>query len=581
MRLLQILLFPFLPQIPSSSFITNLSITINDKTFWGVINRISVAQGIYQNATQQGKSAILLSQIGADTYRLDFNIARLSTVIVSVYYFQRLVRSSGLYDVDINYPDLLLLPLSWNSSISIESPNRQITKIVAPAEYSQVNISSNKYYLEQTGNANNYPGLNKDVISYMLSGSNYGSNIYTYSNGTDEYFFTTLTPVLEQANQQIGKDFVFVLDVSGSMGGTKITQAKSAILEILNNLYIDDRVGIVKFSDSATAAKSVLVNKSDTNGIDTLKGWVSALNAGGGTNILDGLKTGANLFDSSSRPKILVVLTDGNPTSGVTNTVDIESQFTNYNKEIDASLYALGFGSDVDFNFLQRIARENNGDGLQIPVSDNSLESLSSFYSMISTPLIVNMSVSINSGVVGQLYPYFLPNIYAGSELFLVGKRSGNISIEITGQTADQTGHWQIIDTNPSSTNKADSWVADLWAITTIKDLLTQISYTTDNKTPLIEKVVAIALDFGLVTPYTGITVVVPDYDTLLNEISTTTVEGYLPGMAPQTTYATITLGRTVVNSTATKASPGFEIVVGLLALSSGIVLRKRKNMKH
>jgi Ca-activated chloride channel family protein len=567
-------------KIPSKALITNLSMTVNYLTFWGVINRVEEASNIYENATAEGKSAILLTNIGPSFYKLEYSVARLSDVSVSIFYVERLIRKTNEYNLEINHPNIYSLSVQkWSTSIDILSPNRQISKVNSPAEYIRNNISLNHFSLMESF-SNNYLEGKLESISYSLSGNGLGTNTNTFASGPDEYFFTTFSPVLEDVGEQVGKDFVFLLDTSGSMADGKLTQAKSALISILDTLFIDDRVGIVKFSTSATLAKPDLVNKSSSSDIQTLKGWVSALYESGTTNILEALKKGLSFFDNSSRPKILVLLTDGYPTEGITDLEQIESQFSQANIELGVSLYALGFGTDLDFNFLQRISRNNNGEGVQIPVNDNSLEALNDFYSIISTPLIVNLNVNINSGVDGPLYPYFQPNIYQGSELFLVGKRSGIIDITITGETSSSTGNWQIYYNQNSSTNEDDQWVADLWAITVIDDLLTQIKYTTGNKTDLINQVTEIALEFGLVTPYTAITVVVPDLDQLINQNSQpTTVEGNLPDSF-STVYATTMQGSYTATETASAATPGFElviIIVSILVLNS-IRIKKKKN---
>lgn len=565
--------------IPDGAYITNLSMTVNGHSFWGDINRIVIAQQIFENATQQGKSALLLTQIGQNEYNLSFAIAKLSKVMVSVYYFQRLIRVGDQYTLNINYPKLLIFtPRQWSTKIHLQSPLRSITNVYAPSIYDKNPISSNLFDISSSGDPSTFPNGIKHSITYSLDGKNLGSNIYTYSNGTDEYFYSSFTPVLENVGSQIPKDFVFVLDVSGSMDGTKLDQAKAAILDILDNLYIDDRVGIVKFSTDVSSAKSYLVNKDSSTEITSLKGWVSNLASESSTDILTGLKKGVDLFDTSSRPKILVLLTDGNPTAGVTSVSEIETQFFNYNTEKGVSLYALGFGSDVDFTFLQRMARNNNGEGVQIPVNDNSLEALQNFYNVISTPLITDLKVTVNSGVQGTIYPYFLPNIYAGSELFLVGKRSGTIDIDLTGQTATKSGSWKILYTQNSSTDKSDSWVANLWAVTVINDLLTQIKYTTGNKTPLIEQVVEIALNFGIVTPYTAITVVVPDLDTLVDgKLSNATSTSQ--GTYYTTAYASFNQPN---RSYGSAESPGFELFVTFISLATCIaVFKKKKSIKE
>jgi Ca-activated chloride channel family protein len=352
-------------------------------------------------------------------------------------------------------------------------------------------------------------------LSYDLTGSSLGSNILTYDNGTREFFIATFSPSLSEIGTDgLPKDFVFLIDVSGSMSGYKIDQAKTALAFIIEQLHIDDRFAIVSFSDQISSASQSLIDRSNSETVDYVKGWVAVLSAGGSTDIHGALIAGLEYYKESERPSILVLLTDGKPTSGITNPLTIEEKFRGANIA-GVSLFTLGFGSDVNFQFLGRIARQNSGDAFKIEVDVDAAEQITDFYESVSTPIIKDIKLTINSGVENNLiYPYFIPNLFDGSEIFLVGERvSGEtIDLTITGESSAGELNYQIILSTPSSNEIKDSWVELIWAIAKIDDLINRIEYG-DSSNETKELVLSMALFYGIVTPYTAIFIDTLDID--------------------------------------------------------------------
>ena len=120
---------------------------------------------------------------------------------------------------------------------------------------------------------------------------------------------------------------------------------------------------------------------------------------------------------------MLIVLTDGEPTYGVTDTVEIEKNVKEANKD-DFSLFALGFGEDADYNFLTRLAAQNKGVFRIIPVSADASVLLENFYDEVATPLLFDINFFYSDGMVKpkSLSERYFPTYYNGSELVIVGQ---------------------------------------------------------------------------------------------------------------------------------------------------------------
>ena len=212
------------------------------------------------------------------------------------------------------------------------------------------------------------PTQNFEVI-YTQSTAKFGVNLASYRSKDDEdgFFVLVAAPQLEvKKDEVVQKDYVFVLDVSGSMREEKARQAKDALNKILDALNSGDRFNVVIFSTAVTSYADKLVSLDDR---PKAHQWVNDFLVEGSTNINDALLTAISTADMSdqgkTRPHIIVFLTDGQPTSGTT---DITAIIQNAKQAMHAqtSLYTIGVGADVNHNLLDVLAQDNRGTPLFI-----------------------------------------------------------------------------------------------------------------------------------------------------------------------------------------------------------------------
>jgi Ca-activated chloride channel family protein len=495
----------FFIELPQGAYVDNISLVQNKTTYWGRVMKIQEAQEAFFNATESNRSATLLTQTGKYKFKVEYSVEANGEIQISLFYFKRLIRFKGHYDLSIDLDSIITQnPQSLDASISILSPIRTIQNINAPAGSTIVYHSDHNASIRIPDSSL----VTEDIeLQYELFGSSFGNNILTYNNGSREFFVSTFSPSLEELGiEGLAKDFVFLIDVSGSMGGQKIEQAKSALLYIIDQLHLEDNFGIVSFSSQMTLPKQNLVSKSSTEDVNDMKTWVSSLSSGGSTDINGALLTGLDFFGISERPLLLVLLTDGKPTKGVTDPTQIEDNFAAANTA-KASLFTLGFGNDVNFGLLGRLARQNSGEAFKIEENIDATEQITNFYDSVSTPIFKDVELLINNGVLNnEVFPYFIPNLFDGSEIFLVGEREAgqNIDFVITGVTSVGELSYNFELNIPSSNNIKDSWIELMWAIAKIDDLLRSIEYGEGN-TELIDLVITMALEYGIVTPYTAI----------------------------------------------------------------------------
>ena len=237
-------------------------------------------------------------------------------------------------------------------------------------------------------------------------------------------------------------DIVFVIDVSGSMQGQKIIQAKESLVEVINQLRSADRFSIVTFESDVSTWMDRLVSASEyrQNGIQ----FAQRLTAGGGTNFAGGMQEGISILRSHGDAdyiQLLVMLTDGEPTAGITNVNQILALASESLVGTQISLNTLGFGQSLNFDLLVRLALANRGIAQRIYEGADAAQQLEGFYEAISSPILRSITVSYPPNTLDIVSSLEFPLLFNGSEIVVAGKfedsicRSGSepISVMVRG----------------------------------------------------------------------------------------------------------------------------------------------------
>ena len=313
-------------------------------------------------------------------------------------------------------------------------------------------------------------------------------------------------------------DLVFVIDVSGSMGGTKIEQTRQAMETIINQLRSTDRFTMLTFSNRVTYWRETLVSVSEYRqlGVQFARG----LRAGGGTNFNSGLLDGASVLKTHGRSDhvpLLVILTDGQPTVGVTSENAIVENAANVLSGIAISLNCLGFGFDLNFNLLERLAFQNNGIVRRIYEGEDAPQQLEGFFGEISSPILRNIQVEFDSQFVKSISDTEFTILFGGGEIVVAGQLLCDeskpvIGVEVIGAGFDGLVTYETqVSTNPS--NSINGYLVSterLGAYLLIQQLLQSRFTITD---PAVisateEQALQLALKYNFVTELTSLIVV-------------------------------------------------------------------------
>jgi Ca-activated chloride channel family protein len=244
----------------------------------------------------------------------------------------------------------------------------------------------------------------------------------------------------------------------------------------------------------------------DISEIDQAVNWVDRQSAVGSTDINRALLEAAAIVDPE-RPTYLIFLTDGLPTEGVVENTQILNNFA-ASAPKSLRLFAFGVGYDVDTFLLDSLAQEHHGASTYVIPGESLDEVLSSFYAKVSTPVLMGLQLDFGDLAAYDLYPNPLPDLFAGSQIVVVGRYRGGgfTDITLTGSLDDNTQTFnfpgqQFTDEPQDSENL--SFIPRLWATRKIGYLLNQIRLNGPDQ-ELIDQIVRLSIRFGIVTPYTS-----------------------------------------------------------------------------
>jgi Ca-activated chloride channel family protein len=497
--------------LPVGAAVSNLTLWIDGEPVDGQVLEASQARQVYEDIVRSMRDPALLEYVdrGAVQARI-FPIPPRGERRVELEYSQVLASENGLvrYVYPLSTEKFSVLPLEEVSvSVDVES-SMPIRAVYSPSHDVGISRESEYHIIAGYEEKNILPDT--DFALYYSLGETEAFHILSYRDpgdlaDPDGFFLTLIAPRLDIETQFIPKDIILVLDKSGSMDGEKFRQAQDALRYILNHLNPEDRFNIISFSTGIETYASSLRPADEVN--EALP-WVDRLSAEGSTDINRALLEAASLADIE-RSTYLIFLTDGLPTEGV-----VDSQQILDNLEESATdnlrLFSFGVGYDVDTFLLDSLARDHHGTSTYVLPGERLDEILSAFYEKVSTPVLTDLSLNFDELPVFDLYPDPLPDLFAGSQIILVGRYRGGGETDVTLQ-GEFNGEPQIfsfpgqeLETDSrSGSSGPEAAIPRLWATRKIGYLLNQIRLHGPEQ-EIIDQIVKLSIRYGIVTPYTS-----------------------------------------------------------------------------
>ena len=329
------------------------------------------------------------------------------------------------------------------------------------------------------------------------------ASLFVEAYEEQQYGLLLLIPPIatSQAGRGLPTETLFVIDVSGSMKGPSIKQAREALLAALDRLRDGDRFNILRFSNDSDVYRHVFQSANDPQTMREAQRWVRDLNAGGGTRILPALQRAIAMTGAASdgHQQRIVLLTDaaiGNE-RGVFDAV--------HRGLGHARLHVVGIGRAPNSYFTRRLARIGRGLCTFVADVDGAENEMDAFLERIHRPVMTGLEISLNDRPLTEPYPDPLPDLYAGEPLVLSfrlpdGLARENLSASLQGHAA--TGEFHLTLSVTVNAERS-AGVARRWARAKIAEHMDQLHEGADPER-VRRDVIALATRFHLVTSYTS-----------------------------------------------------------------------------
>ena len=489
--------------LPEEAAISEFAMYVDGERWEGEILPRDEARAIYEDIVRQRLDPALLEYIGRDTFKASiFPIEPGDDRRVELAYTQILKNDGGLvkYVYPLDTERFSARPLE-EVVISVHVKSAQPIRAIYSPSHDVAMDRIDEHTVNLSFEASDVLPDRDFELYYTVSDEDFGLNLLSYGErGEDGFFLLLVAPKLEVDEREVvAKDVILVLDTSGSMAGEKIDQAKDALEFILDNLNPEDRFNMVAFS---TGVRVYAREPEPATEADEARRFIDDLRAVGGTNIDLALAEALAMADGE-RPQIIIFLTDGLPTEGVTEEDKI---IANVNRQAaqNVRIFTFGVGDDVNTFLLDTIAQDNRGASSYVRPQESIEEEVSTFYAKISTPLLADIELDFGDLRVEETYPYPLPDLFAGTQLVVVGRyqEGGSTEVVLRGQVNGE--EQEFVYENLSFSNRGgEEFIPRLWATRKIGYLLNEIRLHGEGR-ELIEEIVDLSVRYGIMTPYTS-----------------------------------------------------------------------------
>jgi len=511
----------------------SMQMTIGERTIVAKIEERKKAREAYEEARNNGQSASLLEQERPNVFTMSVaNIMPGDEILVEMSYTELLIPESGVYEFvyptvvgprySNNTDDLASNTDSWiknpythegeaplydfdiKASISAGLPIQEIS-----CKTHDMAIVYDDPSLATLKLKDGYAASgNRDVIiRYRLAGGKIESGLLLYK-GKDENFFLAMIqpPARPKAEQIPPREYIFIVDISGSMWGFPLDVSKELMRNLLGKLKPTDCFNILLFSGGSSLFSDRSVGATEAN-INKGIAFIDKQHGGGGTELLPALKRALALERTEQSLKFkgtrdyarsFVILTDGY--------VSVEKEAFDLIRTTlgEANFFPFGIGSSVNRHLIEGIAHAGMGSPFVVTSGEHADATAEKFRNYIQHPVLTNIKVSYDGFEVYDVEPLSMADVFAERPLVIFGKWKGKAggSILIEG-TSGEGRYINKLDVDDYTSDTRNAALTYLWAREKIKVLDDYASlnlYTSG----LEEEVTALGLKYNLLTQYTS-----------------------------------------------------------------------------
>ncbi len=501
-----------------------MKMTIGERTIVAKIQEKQKAREEYEQAKQEGKSASLLEQQRPNVFQMNVaNILPGDLIKVEMSYTELLIPTDSVYE--FVYPTVVgprysnqpeatappseqwiknpylhegeAPPYTFDIKVSI-SGSMAIQDVASNSHKINVNYDPNRVFATVNLDPSEKTGGNRDyILKYRLAGGKIESGLLLYKGESENFFLLMVQPPQRITPVQIpAREYVFIVDVSGSMHGFPLNVSKKVLKDLIGNLRASDTFNVLLFSGvSALWSKQSL--PANPENIANAIQFIDQQQGGGGTELLPALNQALNLPENKDSSRSFVIVTDGY--------VSVEKEaFDLIRKSLGkANMFAFGIGSSVNRYIIEGMARVGMGEPFIITNEGEAPAKAEKFRKYIQTPVLARAKIAFSGFDVHDVEPPGIPDVLAERPVIVFGKWKGEPKgkIQLTGVSGDQT-YEKSFDVSQFKPVEVNSALRYLWARHKIS-LLSDYS-SVDSSESVVKEITDLGLKYNLLTQYTS-----------------------------------------------------------------------------
>ena len=497
--------------VPAKASVANFSMWIGGKEVVGEVVEKKRARQIYDSYKQQRRDPGLLEQVDFKTFEMRiFPIAAQAEQRVEIAYYQELnfdhdwatyvypLATTAERNADTRVQGTFGLNLEVKSEVPIvamKSPSHE-------ADFSIADHSGSYYEASLESPSGS---LARDIVlAYHVARPHTGLDVVTSRTGQEDgYFYLTLTPGQELDRDAAGMDYVFILDISGSMASDgKLQVSSDSVAAFVNALGETDRFEVMTFNNQPTTHFNALRAVSDEAQAEAAR-FLETQQARGGTVLQSALRAAYNYADAEGdRILNLVILSDG-----LTQKNDRQALLdVSGARPKNARVFCVGVGNEVDKPLLSQLVEEAGGLAAFISRGDDFERQAQAFRRKLSRPIATDLQLRFAGVDVYDVVPTKLPNLYHGMPVRVYGRYEGDGPVTVTVD-ADVEGRSmrQEVPLEFPRTEEGNPEIERMWALEMVRDL---------EKTPgntAVNEIIRLGEGYSIVTEYTSFLVLEND----------------------------------------------------------------------
>ncbi len=492
--------------LPGEAVFSSYSLWQGDQELRGEAMDATQARSIYEAIVRQKRDPALIELAGQGLIRARvFPIAPGETRKITLKYTQLLDRAGDAwrfrYLGDRNRQNA---PRSFR--LEVDSAAR-FGDPYSPTH--QVQVTRRDNHLEVTLSDNAASG-DFELLLPLARGLIGLSLVPHHPVGEDGYFMLLLAPGAAADAAALRRDLVAVIDVSGSMSGEKIQQARSALIQLLSSLREGDRFRLVAFSGGVRRYAEGWTGVTTATRRDA-ESWIRSLDAEGGTNIAGALTEAFAQTPADQSLGVVVFLTDGQASTGETDPEKIAASAEQGRGKF--RVFSFGIGDDVNTFLLDRLTERARGTTEYIRPGENIERAVGALAAKVASPVLTDVTISAGSGIeLYDMQPGSLPDLFAGDEMVVFGRyrgaASGEQSVTVQGR---RNGRQEEFRTTFADRSNDDArYIEQLWAARKAGALSREIRLHGQTQ-EVMNALKQLALRYGILTEYTSYLVQEPN----------------------------------------------------------------------